>query len=86
VQIAIAGDAGLQQRPHIALVVVLAQHHHTGLWSVTFDHLRRVDALGGVSRRHLDVHEHDVRREPPRLRQHGVVIGGLADDINPGHL
>ena len=75
-QVAEPRDAVGEQLEGVVLLDVLREHHHADRRVVGPDLLGRIDALGGVGRRHPDVGEHGV----------GLVLGhGLQQRLRVGH-
>jgi hypothetical protein len=62
------------------------QHDDRDLREVPADRLRRVKALGRMTRRHPDIDEGQVRHERSHEREELSRIARLADDVVPGAL
>ena len=76
----VAGGAGAHGGQELLVVAEARQHDHARLRPRLADLLHRPDA---VEPRHLEVHQHDVRREPRRLGDRLDAVARLADDLDP---
>jgi hypothetical protein len=86
VQVAVASDTVLEQRPDVALVVVLAQDDHADVGIFALDHVGRLDPLHGMGRRHLDVHQHNVRSQPSGFGKDPPVVRRDAHNVEAAAL
>jgi hypothetical protein len=75
-----AAGAGAQRLVDVLVQVECGEHQHPDRRRAVErdDAARRLDP---VELRHADVHQHDVRRQPPGQLDRLGAVGGLADDV-----